>query len=45
MIIQGLIESIEENFDHLFLDQGFTELPDGFAIRNLATGFEVQGTS
>ena len=42
LIIQRLIESIEESFDHLFLNQCFTELPDRLAVRNAVTWFQTQ---
>ena len=42
LIIQRLIESIEESFDHLFLDQGLTELPDRLAIGYLIADLQAK---
>ena len=42
LIIQRLIESIEESFDHLFLNQGLTELPNRLAIGYAVAGFQTQ---
>ncbi|AAM72304.1 conserved hypothetical protein [Chlorobaculum tepidum TLS] len=43
LIVQGGVEPFEEkSFNHAFLDQALTKLPDGFGIENPVAGFESQ---